>query len=69
MPIYTFLCNECGERFDILIGVTIKKEELKCRKCNSTNIEKIFGTFSMGSSDIKSSGTDSTCPTGTCPLE
>ena len=29
MPIYTYICNECGEKFDLLVGVTAQQEELK----------------------------------------
>lgn len=58
MPIYTYLCNNCGEKFDLLVGITAEKTELKCNKCDSKNIKKVFGTFSMG---------ESSCSTGTCP--
>jgi DNA-directed RNA polymerase subunit RPC12/RpoP len=64
------MCKNCGERFDLLIGVTVEKTELKCKKCHSRNIEKIFATFSMGKSSSKSSSSNiGSCPTGTCPLE
>ena len=68
MPIYTYICKKCGEKFDLLVGVTAEKEELKCKKCNSRNIEKTLGTFSIGASGGKSGSSDSSCPTGTCPL-
>jgi putative FmdB family regulatory protein len=68
MPIYTYVCNECGEKFDLLVGVNSQTEEFKCKKCNSRNIKKTIGTFSVGGSSGKSSSSDSSCPTGTCPL-
>jgi putative FmdB family regulatory protein len=68
MPIYTYVCNECGEKFDLLIGVTAQQEELKCQKCGSENIKKMMGSFSVSGGSPKSSGSDSSCPTGTCPL-
>jgi putative FmdB family regulatory protein len=69
MPIYAYACKDCGEKFDLLIGVTSKKTEIKCKKCNSRNIERIFTTFSMGKSSSKSvSSSSGSCPTGTCPL-
>jgi len=64
MPLHSYVCKECAEKFDLLIGMTQKKPELKCQKCGSKNIEKIFGTFSMGKLD---SGNGSSCSTGTCP--
>ncbi len=66
MPIYTYVCKDCGEQFDLLVGVTSKKAELKCKKCSSRNIQKIIGSFSIGSSNDKS-GLGPSCPTGTCP--
>jgi len=68
MPLYSYECKDCGNTFDLLVGVTAKKAEMKCRKCGSENIEKRFSTFSMGESRSMSSGSDSSCPTGTCPL-
>lgn len=67
MPVYTYVCKDCGEKFDLLIGVTSEKVELKCKKCGSKNIQKILSEFSVGNSDGKSSSSGSSCPTGTCP--
>ena len=66
MPIYSYVCKDCGERFDLLIGVTAEKEELKCKKCGSKKIVREISGFSVGKSS--SSGSDSSCPTGTCPV-
>ena len=68
MPIYTYVCKECGENFDLLIGVTSEKVEPKCRKCGSDNIEKIVSSFSVGNSKGNSSSSGLSCPTGTCPI-
>jgi len=67
MPVYTYVCENCGEKFDLLIGVSSEKVELKCKKCGSKNIKKTFGSFSVGSSDGKSGSSGPSCPTGTCP--
>ena len=64
MPVYTYICEDCGEKFDLLVGMTSEKTELKCSKCNSKNIKKTFSSFSVKSSN--SSGPS--CPTGTCNL-
>ncbi|MCK4325964.1 zinc ribbon domain-containing protein [bacterium] len=68
MPIYTYECKDCGEKFDFLVGVVASKEEPKCKKCGSKNIERTLASFSVrvsGSSSSTSSGPS--CPTGTCP--
>ncbi|MFH1771265.1 MAG: zinc ribbon domain-containing protein [Candidatus Omnitrophota bacterium] len=68
MPVYTFICKDCGEKFDLLIGVTSEDAELKCGKCGSKKVEKVFSNFSVGSSHGKSDPYGGTCPTGTCNL-
>ena len=67
MPIYAYRCKDCGETFELLIGVTSKKTKLECAKCKSRNIEKLLGSFQVGSGG-SGSGFSGSCPTGTCPL-
>jgi putative FmdB family regulatory protein len=69
MPIYTYRCKKCGEEFDLLVGVSSDKEEYKCKKCNSKNIERTLSRFSLGRSDNVSNSSGLSCPTGTCSLE
>lgn len=69
MPIYSYVCESCGEKFDLLIGATLEKPQLKCKKCGSKKIKRVLSSFSVGSSNDKgSSSSGSSCPTGTCPL-
>lgn len=65
MPIHTYVCKDCGHSFELLVGITSIKEELKCEKCGSKNIHRTFASFNTGSG-----GSSSTpiCPTGTCGL-
>ena len=67
MPIYTYVCKDCSEKFDLLIGVTSEETKLKCKKCDSSNIERVLSSFSVGNSGGKSGFSGSSCPTGTCP--
>lgn len=66
MPVYSYICKNCGEKFDLLVGVTIEKEELRCKKCGSKKIVRGISSFSVGKSS--SCGSDSSCPAGTCPM-
>lgn len=68
MPLYSYLCKDCGAQFDLLVGVTADKTVLQCKKCKSAHIEKTFATFSMGKSGGISDSSSSYCPTGTCPM-
>ena len=45
MPIFEFKCKDCGEKFEKLI-FSSDKEKIKCPKCNSENVNKVFSVFS-----------------------
>ena len=74
MPIFEFKCLQCGEVLEILIMNNDDQHELKCKKCNSEEMEKIINTtsYNMGigsSSEGKSSGPSvetKTCGSGSC---
>ncbi len=65
MPIYSYECKDCGEKFDMLVGVGTGGEELKCKKCNSKRVQKVPTTFSF----TINGGSSGSCPTGTCNLD
>ena len=69
MPIYSYICKDCGGKFDLLIGIVSKDEERICKKCGSSNIEKSIASFGISTSSEKSdlSSSGPACPTGTCP--
>lgn len=66
MPVYSYKCKDCGEEFDLLVGVGQGSEELKCRKCGSKNLDRMLTSFGVGAES--SSIGSSSCPTGTCSL-
>ena len=46
MPAYEYKCLKCNENFTIYISLKEKSEEiLKCPKCGSTNIQRIYSPF------------------------
>ena len=53
MPIYEYRCNQCGEVSEILVLAGSDDEVLACKKCGSSDLEKILSassfTFSNGS--------------------
>lgn len=66
MPIYSYECKDCGQEFDLLVGIGEGAEELRCQKCGSRNLERKFSSFAVR---MESSSTgSSSCPTGTCSL-
>lgn len=47
MPIYEFECKECGENFEELVSPS--QDDIKCPKCGSDKVEKLFSPFSSSS--------------------
>ena len=66
MPMYTYVCKDCGQSFELLVVISDSEEGLKCEKCNSKNIQRTFASFNTGSGG--SSSSTPTCPTGNCNL-
>ena len=65
MPIYTYLCKKCNEKFDLLVGIGRADEEIKCKKCGSKDIQKTLTSFNVGSG---SSHASDSCKTRSCNL-
>lgn len=68
MPIYTYICKSCGEKFDLLVGVGSEKSEPRCKKCGSEDIQKQFATFGVNTSSGNKldSSKGPSCPAGNC---
>ena len=66
MPIYEYQCQKCGHKFEELV---LRKKEIKCPGCKSTDLKKLFSAFSTPEQSGTSSGSDSdTCDSGTCNI-
>lgn len=59
MPVYEFKCDECGEVFELLVGHEVDIEDLKCPKCGSMSMERLFSIFGIGGDAY-----DGNCGTG-----
>lgn len=57
MPIYEYLCTQCGERTEIKASVAEKEKGLKvaCPRCGSKKMAQVFGGFITLSSSQKES--------------
>ncbi|MCJ7586646.1 MAG: zinc ribbon domain-containing protein [Candidatus Aminicenantes bacterium] len=50
MPIYEYLCRECGRK-STFVTLSVKAALVpKCRKCGSENLEKLVSRFAVGRS-------------------
>lgn len=45
MPIYEFICKDCGKVFEKLVLTKDEEKENLCPFCNSENTEKIISSF------------------------
>jgi putative FmdB family regulatory protein len=56
MPIYEFICEDCFEEFEELVGFSQTEIELNCPACGSELIRKKISSFAaLGSSQRKQS--------------
>jgi putative FmdB family regulatory protein len=64
MPIYEYQCDECGERFEMLVLLSLSALDLKCPRCGGRRVQKSVSL--CGASGAKaSSASDAACaPTG-----
>jgi putative FmdB family regulatory protein len=65
MPIFEYECKKCGHKTEFLEKANSSKKH-SCEKCGSSEMQKLFSTFSAGSSS--KSASSNSCPTGTCAL-
>jgi len=45
MPIYEYVCHDCGEKFEKFLRTSATEVKLVCPKCGSTRAEKAFSIF------------------------
>lgn len=68
MPIYEFVCADCGRPFEKLVMSSSKIAEVTCPACESQNVTKQISTFaskfSGGSTLSFGSASSSSCSTG-----
>ena len=57
MPLYEFICEECGETFEELVLGASKTSDVICPACTSELVRKLMSSFSAS---IKSSSSMST---------
>ncbi|MBN2244178.1 MAG: zinc ribbon domain-containing protein [Acidobacteria bacterium] len=51
MPIFEFICNECGCEFEKLVMKSSENNEIQCPKCHSSNLEEKVSGFASVSTN------------------
>ena len=64
MPLFEYVCENCGCKFEKLIMSASRERQLRCPECNSAAVKKALSVFGCCSS-TSSGGTDANCaPSG-----
>jgi putative FmdB family regulatory protein len=62
MPMYEFVCRECGTRFEELRPPRLETLGVTCPACSSKKVERLPSSFAAGSGRSgKTEGTGSSC--------
>jgi putative FmdB family regulatory protein len=62
MPIYEYQCKKCGKLNEFLIRAAKDKTEIKCKYCNSKELDRIFSkSFVAKSGNFIGSQQGKTC--------
>ena len=60
MPIYEYICQDCGEKYEKLVRSSVAKIELKCPQCGSDHGERTLSLFgAIGTSSKSGSASQS----------
>lgn len=62
MPLYEYKCQDCKERFVVLIRGLEDEKSIVCSKCAGNKVTKLFSSFSVGGSGNK----ENISPPGSC---
>jgi putative FmdB family regulatory protein len=70
MPIYEYLCESCGDKFEKLVRRTEEVLDAGCPSCGQKHLKQEYSTFAArgGSQDPASSPAEMRggCPAGMC---
>ena len=48
MPIYEFICRQCGQEFEKIVFVSDEGKTFSCPSCGNRKTEKLMSGFSCG---------------------
>jgi putative FmdB family regulatory protein len=68
MPIYEYLCQDCGTKFEKLVRRASETPELACPSCGEKHLQQEFSTFAAhaNGSPKPSGGATPPCQGGGC---
>lgn len=69
MPIYEYLCHDCGARIELMRSMKDADAPTKCAKCESQNMTRLLSLFNASSGGrvvTGGGGSCSGCAGGSC---
>ena len=63
MPIYEYLCDDCGTRFEKLVR---RDDPVLCPSCGESHLTTQFSTFSARANGKSAEPAAPSCPGGMC---
>lgn len=65
MPIFEYVCAECGHRFEKLVRSMSREGEIRCPECGCESVHKAISVFGLGGGSSGSLGAGASCaPSG-----
>ena len=65
MPIFEYVCEGCGIRFEKLVLSASRERQLQCPTCGSSAVKKALSVFGTSHGNSSTSGALSNCaPSG-----
>jgi putative FmdB family regulatory protein len=66
MPIYEYLCADCGNKFEKLVRRSADADSLECPSCGQKHLQQELSTFSARANGASKSADMPSCPGGRC---
>ena len=64
MPIYEYLCQDCGTKFEKLVRRATDVSETACPSCGEKHLKQEFSTFAAHANSGSKSSEMPSCPSG-----
>lgn len=64
MPIFEYVCAECGHKFEKLILSASKARQIHCPECESQSVNKALSVFGLGASTVGVGSSANCAPSG-----
>ncbi|MBI4278398.1 MAG: zinc ribbon domain-containing protein [Armatimonadetes bacterium] len=64
MPLYEYVCGECGQRFEQLVWSSKDADQVSCTSCGASKVRRLISVFATASASEKHSHAADAPPCG-----